>query len=309
MKNCKNCGTQLADDAKMCPNCGAILSYEDNQTNNGINSSGRIIFENNANYNQQNNEKEDNSKISVGVLITMFLLGFVGLQLIAVIVSLLIQVPLFNFYDESFIAAVNGISKGMGNKILAIIDSVALFTYYFITFIIFIIVIGFSKNTREYLKKAFKKSAILEGLVIALIMLGATMIYGVISTIIYPHDTNNNQAGIESSFAVMPLLSFFCIVIFAPFCEELTYRAGLFGLIAKKSKIAAYIVTILVFALIHFDFTAKDMINELVNLPSYLIGAGLLCYAYSRKDNIFTAIFAHLFYNGIQFLLMLSIFA
>ncbi len=311
MKYCTKCGCQLLDDAEMCPNCGTSMSVKDNNSNGNNNTiSINVNNVNTMNNNITNkNEKEDNSKLSVPLLISLFLIGFIGLQLIATIVALLIQAPLVSFINADFIKAVNGITEGAGDKILYFIDGVMLFSYYFVAFVIFMILIVANKNALSYLKKAFKTNAILEGLVIALSMLGVTIIYGIISSILYPHESNNNQLSLESAFSVAPFLSFFSIVIFAPVCEELTYRAGLFGVIAKKSRIAAYIVTILVFALIHFDFTAKDIINELVNLPSYLIGAGFLCYAYDRKNNIFTSIFAHMFYNGIQFLLMLGMFA
>ncbi len=315
MKNCKNCGYQLLDNAEMCPYCGALMDAKDNNKSNNDNSINININNiNTTNINAttnnfaKNNEKEDNSKLSFSLLISLFLIGFIGLQLIATFAALLIQAPLLSFINEDFIKAVNGISEGAGDKILYFIDGVMLFVYYNITFAIFMILIAANKNALSYAKKAFKKNAFTEGLAIALLMLGATIIYGLISTILYPHESNNNQLSLESAFSMAPFLSFFSIVIFAPVCEELTYRAGLFGLIAKKSRIAAYIVTVLVFALIHFDFTAEDIINELVNLPSYLIGAVFLCYAYDRRNNIFTSIFAHMIYNGIQFLMMLSMF-
>ena len=46
----------------------------------------------------------------------------------------------------------------------------------------------------------------------------------------------------------------------------------------------AYIVTSLVFGLIHFNFfaTGDALINELLNLPSYVISGFLLTLAYDK---------------------------
>ena len=57
----------------------------------------------------------------------------------------------------------------------------------------------------------------------------------------------------------------------------------------------------------HFDFTAQGdaLINEFINIPSYIIGAVCLCYAYQRKGNIVTSITTHAVYNGMECALML----
>ena len=71
-------------------------------------------------------------------------------------------------------------------------------------------------------------------------------------------------------------------VILAPFAEEMTYRIGLFSALKRVNLILAFIVTALVFGLIHFDLSGviqgfntgtegsrKYAINELCNLPLY----------------------------------------
>lgn len=242
-----------------------------------------------------------------GYLIGLFLTGFIGLVLIATMVQYALILPLGDtLFNSEFVNSLDSIIEGSSNVFLNFLDSVALFTYYFIAFIIFIILIFINKKALKWLYASIHKNAIVEGLAIGLIMLCCTIALGLIISLL-PTDTssNNNQQGIENAFSAAPLLSFFSIVIFAPVCEELTYRVGLFGLIAKKSKILAYVITILVFAFIHFDFEAENIINELINLPVYLVGAGFLCYAYARKGNPITSIVAHSTYNGIQFIMML----
>ena len=92
--------------------------------------------------------------------------------------------------------------------------------------------------------------------------------------------TNANETAIRGIVSVFPLLSLLILGIIGPICEELTYRVGLFSLIAKKNKILAYIATTLIFGLIHFDFGNITSINEWLNLPTYLLSGFLLTLTY-----------------------------
>ena len=70
----------------------------------------------------------------------------------------------------------------------------------------------------------------------------------------------------------------------------------------------AYIVTPLIFALIHFDFfagSAEGYINELLNLPSYIIAGVTLTIIYD-KFGLSTSIVAHCGNNLIS--IFMSIF-
>ena len=106
---------------------------------------------------------------------------------------------------------------------------------------------------------------------------------------------NTNEEAAESMILAFPALSIIVLGILGPVCEEITYRYGLFSLLDKKSKILAYILTPLVFAIIHFDF-GGDMIIELLNLPSYIIAGVLLSLAYD-KFGFHTAVIAHVINN------------
>ena len=131
------------------------------------------------------------------------------------------------------------------------------------------------------------------GFGLAVILIPA--IYDTIINLFYPHGVNANEAGLRSFIPAYPYLSIIFLCILGPMCEELTYRVGLFGLLRKK-KWVAYLASILVFAFMHFDFTSKDMITELVNLPSYMISALIFAYAYD-KFGFTTSWTAHMMNN------------
>lgn len=251
--------------------------------------------------------KKNIRDFNISYLIGLFLIGFIGISLIASVVQIIINYPLNELLTETF---KNSITDNQFSLITNLLNGIMLFGYYFITFIIFIILIVINQDALKWFISSLNKNGVLEGIAIALMMFCCSMIYSLLARYVFNNNqSNNNQEGLENSFAAIPFLSFFSIVIFAPFCEEITYRMGLFGAIAQKSKILAYFITILFFAFIHFDFQATDIVNEFINIPAYIIGAAFLCYAYERKGNLVTSITAHMFYNGFEYILMLiSIF-
>ena len=50
----------------------------------------------------------------------------------------------------------------------------------------------------------------------------------------------------------------------------------------RKNRILAYVATIIIFTLIHFDFGAKTMTNELLNIPYYAAAAFAFTFAYDQ---------------------------
>ena len=96
----------------------------------------------------------------------------------------------------------------------------------------------------------------------------------------YQTETSGNETAVRSVISLYPVASIFILGIIGPLCEELAYRVGLFGLLRKVHRALAYTVTGLVFGLIHFDFTAANLINELIFLPTYIMPGLVLSLAY-----------------------------
>ena len=96
----------------------------------------------------------------------------------------------------------------------------------------------------------------------------------------YPIDTSANEEAVRSVIDIYPVASVFMIGIIGPFCEELAYRVGLFGFLRRFNKVVAYIVSAIVFGLMHFHFTAGDLINELIFLPTYIVPGVAFAVAY-----------------------------
>ena len=116
-----------------------------------------------------------------------------------------------------------------------------------------------------------------------------------------PVGNNVNEASLQSLQDVYP---FTCLVVFGligPICEELTYRVGLFSLLKRRNRAAAYWITIVVFALIHFNFSTNSvtLLNELLNLPYYMFAAFAFSFTFD-KFGFAGSVTAHILNNLIS---------
>ena len=90
------------------------------------------------------------------------------------------------------------------------------------------------------------------------------------------------------------------VIFLAPIVEECIFRAGLFGLVRKYSRTAAYIVTALVFAVYHvWGYALSDPANW-IYLIQYIPVTLLLCRAYERTNSIWGSIFFHMTVNYVS---------
>lgn len=145
----------------------------------------------------------------------------------------------------------------------------------------------------------------------AILILGSSAI-SVITNLLNPGVTENaNQSAINlmtnNNWFIMFIVTTFC----APIVEELTYRLGLCGWIAKRNKWLGVIVSTLVFAFLHFDwnvllhFDSQHLINELLNMPSYIYSGFILALCYTRRGKISDSIICHATNNGLMMFLSL----
>jgi hypothetical protein len=109
-------------------------------------------------------------------------------------------------------------------------------------------------------------------------------------------EDNQNQAAIVRLVKDSPIISLLTFGFLGPIVEEWTYRLGLFQYLKGRSKWVAYLVTLTIFGFIHFDFTATNLTNELLNLPIYLVAGAWFCFLYDRFG-LRVAMATHIFNN------------
>ncbi len=172
-----------------------------------------------------------------------------------------------------------------------------------IIFLIFLLfIIKFRKDILRSFKvwKNYIGMAIVFGLLFGLSLLGQFLLQHFCGL----HDGENERL-LNDVIATYPALSIIFIGFLAPICEEMTYRVGLFSLLHRYKKWVAYVVTIVIFTLIHIHFTAEDLPNELLNIPLYLLGAIALTFAYD-KFGLAGSICCHILNNTILVIMRIA---
>lgn len=256
--------------------------------------------ENFSNNNNELNTLEPSSGFDISFTkgVILFLVGFAGLQFIAIILSFIATL----IFDIEELQIVNP------EKVQIIMGYINCFSYAIVLVTLFAI-IGFT-NLKFIYKHEELMNKIGKGIGYGFGLLMITYLWGIISSFISPDiTTNENESSIRTIISSLPVAAFLFVVVFAPITEEITYRLGIFYNIKKKNKYLAYIVTALIFGAIHVSWESfsqmskEEVINELINFPSYILSGAYLCYVYDKEDNLLSSTIAHMTNNGVAFLL------
>ena len=119
--------------------------------------------------------------------------------------------------------------------------------------------------------------------------------------LLMPSYTNYNDQSIAALSRGNYSLMFLGTVILVPPVEECLYRGLIFRNLYAKSKLAAYLVSILAFAIIHIIgyFGQYSALELLLAVAQYLPAGLCLAWAYTRADTIFAPILIHAAINFI----------
>ena len=121
-----------------------------------------------------------------------------------------------------------------------------------------------------------------------------------------PDFFNVNDAYIDSMAQDNYTLIFIATVILAPIVEECLYRGLMFGAIYNRSKLAAYLLTSIAFAIVHV-IGYVGMYNAFtlsLCLLQYLPAGLCLAWAYARNDSVWAPILMHMTINQLSIALM-----
>lgn len=288
---CPKCHLLIDDDSKLCPYCGYEIQEEDlKPKTNKVEVEYKGILSNDKDLNKKKHNFKFESRImeiNRNKNISLFLIGWIGLSILALLLSLpILSMNRYFYYTE-------------GNSIIT-------FSCYFILLglLLFILrddlfrIFEYFKNKRTYIY----------GFSYGFLLIVASYAVNIICSLLSNSSTSNdNQQAFVSAANSYPLLSIIVFAFIGPFVEELTYRLGLFSLLTKSSRmniVFAYIIEVLIFALIHFNFESNDIINELINLPSYIVSGFILTYTY-HKEGIGASYIAHFTNNLLAVILTL----
>ncbi len=113
-------------------------------------------------------------------------------------------------------------------------------------------------------------------------------------------EENPNNAALEA-LANRDLGKMQAVAIFlSPLVEELMFRGGIYGLLRRRSRIAATLVCILLFSVYHtWQYALLDPVKWLY-LLQYLPASWVLCRVYEKTETIWTPLLFHMLNNAVS---------
>jgi|GEM_PF-465206 len=265
-----------------------------------------------------------NNTLPLWEKLLFFFLGFLGFQILGQLFAVVLLPSQAMLGEETYQTLMN-------------------FFSYLILVMIFLLILFFDKNKgiRAVVHGFTKGRNYLWALLALALMFLVNQIFNLIYRAAVPeiYGSNANEATLESSILSNPLdgtLMFFCVVLFAPFCEEITYRVGLVDTIGHSARYRwlGVFLSGIIFGLIHFQGLSWLMVyqawmsgntqmlqslagtsfdvasaaeawnaflNEWLNLPIYISMGWILGLAYAKTGELSTSWTAHLSNNLLSF--------
>ena len=196
--------------------------------------------------------------------------------------------PLFRF-----------VGRLLDTTISATVQSVI---YYYVLFAVTLIVF------HKFVARTSRNFADNLGVACRNILLGLIALYGLnelvyrLSSLVISNRTNLNDTTISAQIQDAPRVTLLIIVFLAPFIEEVLFRGLVFGNLKSKSRVVAYLVSCLLFALLHvwqFAVVQQDITYFLL-MVQYLVPGAVLAWAYESSGTLWTSIGLHAVANALS---------
>ena len=120
------------------------------------------------------------------------------------------------------------------------------------------------------------------GFIFVIVIYAFDILYGMLISKYTGGESNQNQNNVVSILTAYPALSIIILGLVGPFCEECTYRLGLFNVLKRWNSAIAYILSALIFGAIHFNWQNIGSAIEWLNLPPYIVSGLLFALAYDK---------------------------
>ena len=174
--------------------------------------------------------------------------------------------------------------------------------YYYILFAVTLIIFhGFLGRTSRQL--ADNLSVACKTLAAGLVALyGLNELVYRLTRLVSAAPTNLNDVSISAQIDDAPHMTLLIVVFLAPFVEETLFRGLVFGNLRGKSRTVAYLVSCLLFALLHvwqFAVVNRDLTYFLLMIQ-YLVPGLVLAWVYDHSGTLWTSIGLHAAANALS---------
>ncbi len=123
-----------------------------------------------------------------------------------------------------------------------------------------------------------------------------------------PSRTNLNDGAVSAQIGGAPHMTLLIVLLLAPFVEEVLFRGLVFGGLRERSRAGAYLVSCLLFALLHvwqFAVANRDLAYFMLMLQ-YLVPGVVLAWAYEHSGTLWASIGVHAAANALSVLSILD---
>ena len=174
--------------------------------------------------------------------------------------------------------------------------------YYYILFAVTLIIF------HGFLGRTSRKLADNLGLACKTLVAGLVALYGLnelvyrLTRLVSAAQTNLNDVSISAQIDDAPHMTVLIVVFLAPFVEETLFRGLVFGNLKDKSRTVAYLVSCLLFALLHvwqFAVVNRDLTYFLL-MVQYLVPGLVLAWVYDHSGTLWTSIGLHAAANALS---------
>ena len=140
------------------------------------------------------------------------------------------------------------------------------------------------------------------------LLAGLVALYGLnelvyrLSNLVIPNRTNLNNGAVSVQLDNAPHMTLVIVLLLAPFVEEVLFRGLVFGNLKYKSRGLAYLVSCLLFALLHvwqFAIVHQDITYFLL-MVQYLVPGIVLAWAYDHSGTLWTSVGLHALANALS---------
>ena len=132
----------------------------------------------------------------------------------------------------------------------------------------------------------------------------AKLLLGLATVYLFPDYVNQNDSAISLLLREAPLLMRIGLILLVPITEELLYRGVIFGSLHSRSRLLAYILSAVLFSVVHIIGYLPDPLTFVISFVQYLPAGLCLAWAYERSGSILAPMLMHIAINQIGTQLM-----
>ena len=179
--------------------------------------------------------------------------------------------------------------------------------YYYVLFAVTLLIF------HKFLARTCRNLADNLGTACQTLLVGLVGLYGLnelayrLTNLIITNRTNLNDTAISAQMDSAPYMTLLIVVLLAPFVEEVLFRGLVFGNLKSRSRALAYVVSCLLFALLHvWQFAVvKQDVTYFLLMIQYLVPGLVLAWAYDHSGTLWASIGLHAAVNALSVWAML----